>query len=161
MNFELMWTVHHGHSDVMCVDSLLSFIIENSTFITCSYWIIALPMLAILLPIFMWSDLSEAKQNLEKHMAARAVKRVSARIRDRSVFLTRMAAIQVLNNYRPVHVVAFQVTSGIPMYHLSKNFKPCDHLFVFVRVNQFWIFGVSMRLVCRLYTDYPQVNAQT
>ncbi|KAJ3556343.1 hypothetical protein NM688_g2080 [Phlebia brevispora] len=55
MNFSSMWSTYHNHTDVI-------------------YWIIALPMLAILLPIFLWSDLARMKEGLEKRMAARAVK---------------------------------------------------------------------------------------
>ena len=54
MNFESMWSVQ-DNSDVL-------------------FWIIALPVMAVVVPIFMWSDFQRLWHYLQKRMAARSVK---------------------------------------------------------------------------------------
>lgn len=56
MNFDNMWTVHHGHSDLI-------------------FWIIALPVMAIVIPIFMWNDLQRMAHYLAKRWQQRKVKK--------------------------------------------------------------------------------------
>ena len=41
------------------------------------FWAIALPVMAIVVPVFFWGDLNRAAHNIEKEMRAREVKRVS------------------------------------------------------------------------------------
>lgn len=55
MNFENMWSIHHGHSDVMYV-----FAPHSSPWLYelfPSFWIIALPVMSIVAPTFMWPDI--------------------------------------------------------------------------------------------------------
>lgn len=67
-------------------------VISAAKYVLSSFWIIALPMLAILLPIFLWSDLSRMKEGLEKRLAARSVNRVSmCLIRYFSAYLSCLA----------------------------------------------------------------------
>lgn len=56
MNFESMWSVDQ-HSDLL-------------------FWIIALPVMAIVVPIFMWSDIERMWHYFQKRVAARSVKQV-------------------------------------------------------------------------------------
>ncbi|KIP06840.1 hypothetical protein PHLGIDRAFT_72083 [Phlebiopsis gigantea 11061_1 CR5-6] len=52
MNFSSMWSIKHGHSDIV-------------------FWIIALPLMAIILPIFLWSDLEKLYHYMRKKMRLR------------------------------------------------------------------------------------------
>ena len=56
MNFESMWSVQ-DNSDVL-------------------FWIIALPVMAVVVPIFMWSDFQRLFHYCQKRMATRSVKQV-------------------------------------------------------------------------------------
>ncbi|TFY82441.1 hypothetical protein EWM64_g1576 [Hericium alpestre] len=64
MNFESMWSVNHGHSDVI-------------------FWIIALPVMAVVIPMFTLPDLKRLIKYLKKQLVAHKVKRKQeARIAD-------------------------------------------------------------------------------
>ncbi|KAF8899336.1 magnesium transporter [Infundibulicybe gibba] len=52
MNFDNMWTIHHGHTDVV-------------------FWAIALPVMAIVLPIFILPDLKRILHYIQKKMATK------------------------------------------------------------------------------------------
>ncbi|KAJ6514237.1 hypothetical protein C8R47DRAFT_568707 [Mycena vitilis] len=54
MNFENMWTVMHGHSDVI-------------------YWIIALPVMAIVVPLFVAPDMRRLAHYVHKRMLTKKV----------------------------------------------------------------------------------------
>ena len=43
---------------------------------SCSFWIIALPVMAIVVPIFLWSDLQGMVHYLLKKMHKRTIKKV-------------------------------------------------------------------------------------
>ncbi|PCH34323.1 hypothetical protein WOLCODRAFT_135642 [Wolfiporia cocos MD-104 SS10] len=62
MNFQNMWSVDHGHSDVI-------------------FWIIALPLMAIVVPTFMWPDLKSMAHYLQKRLVERRLKRTHGRRR--------------------------------------------------------------------------------
>ncbi|EIN14276.1 hypothetical protein PUNSTDRAFT_80502 [Punctularia strigosozonata HHB-11173 SS5] len=53
MNFDHMWAINHGHTDLV-------------------FWIIALPMMAIVVPLFMHADIWRALRSFQKHMIAKA-----------------------------------------------------------------------------------------
>ncbi|EIN14274.1 hypothetical protein PUNSTDRAFT_96001 [Punctularia strigosozonata HHB-11173 SS5] len=53
MNFENMWSIKHGHTDLV-------------------FWIIALPMMVIVVPTFLWSDLRQGLRDLRTRMIARS-----------------------------------------------------------------------------------------
>ncbi|THH01212.1 hypothetical protein EW026_g1441 [Hermanssonia centrifuga] len=55
MNFSAMWSIQHGHTDLI-------------------FWIIALPLMAVVLPVFLWSDLERIWHYMQKRTAARTVK---------------------------------------------------------------------------------------
>ncbi|KAI9513096.1 hypothetical protein F5148DRAFT_466834 [Russula earlei] len=54
MNFENMWSIHHGHSDIF-------------------FWFIAIPLLCIVAPSFMWSDIVGLYHYFKKRSLARKV----------------------------------------------------------------------------------------
>lgn len=92
-----MWTVKHNHSDVMCVNRTF-FLLSLSKHLElsiCSFWIIALPVMAIVLPLFLWSDLKRVWHYLQKRMAKRSVKQVCSGICALShSYLTHVTEIQ-------------------------------------------------------------------
>ncbi|GBE77307.1 hypothetical protein SCP_0101800 [Sparassis crispa] len=56
MNFENMWSIHHNHTDVI-------------------FWIIALPLMTIVITMFMWSDLKKMAHYVDKRLMRKKVKR--------------------------------------------------------------------------------------
>ncbi|KAF4573548.1 CorA metal ion transporter (MIT) family protein [Pleurotus pulmonarius] len=56
MNFEFMWTIQHGHSDLI-------------------FWIIALPVMAVVLPMFIAPDIVRIVHYCKKKMTAQRAKR--------------------------------------------------------------------------------------
>ncbi|OCH92983.1 hypothetical protein OBBRIDRAFT_790708 [Obba rivulosa] len=60
MNFDSMWSVKHGHSDVI-------------------FWIIALPVMSIVITIFTWQDLKRIAHYLRKRLIQRKVKQTHRR----------------------------------------------------------------------------------
>ncbi|EKM61657.1 uncharacterized protein PHACADRAFT_248392 [Phanerochaete carnosa HHB-10118-sp] len=56
MNFSSMWTIDHGHTDVV-------------------FWIIALPLMVIVVPIFLWSDLGRIFHYMKKKVSQRKLKK--------------------------------------------------------------------------------------
>ncbi|KAI0271450.1 hypothetical protein BC834DRAFT_859558 [Gloeopeniophorella convolvens] len=56
MNFDNMWTIHHGHTDLV-------------------FWIIALPVMSVVAPSFMWPDIVRMVHYIKKRMLARDVKK--------------------------------------------------------------------------------------
>ncbi|KAH9948220.1 cora-like Mg2+ transporter protein-domain-containing protein [Amylocystis lapponica] len=56
MNFENMWSIMHGHSDVV-------------------FWIIALPLMALVVPLFLWSDVHNMAHYIQKRMIKEKVKK--------------------------------------------------------------------------------------
>lgn len=56
MNFDNMWAIHHGHTDLV-------------------FWVIALPLMAIVIPIFLRQDFEKMFHYLVKKTRTRAVKK--------------------------------------------------------------------------------------
>jgi len=56
MNFDNMWTIHHGHTDIV-------------------FWIIALPIMAIIIPLFLWGDMTRLAHYMKKRYLERTVKK--------------------------------------------------------------------------------------
>lgn len=56
MNFEAMWSVNK-HTDVL-------------------FWEIALPVLAVCIPLFLWGDIMRVVHYLKKRWLARTIKKV-------------------------------------------------------------------------------------
>ncbi|KAI0321257.1 hypothetical protein OF83DRAFT_1168596 [Amylostereum chailletii] len=56
MNFEVMWTIQHGHSDVV-------------------FWAIALPVMAIVIPIFLRNDIQRMIHYVQKRLLVKRVKK--------------------------------------------------------------------------------------
>ncbi|KAJ7841367.1 magnesium transporter [Mycena olivaceomarginata] len=54
MNFENMWTIHHGHSDLV-------------------FWIIALPLMAVVLPVFIVPDIKRMIHYVQKRILAKKI----------------------------------------------------------------------------------------
>ncbi|KAF8273845.1 hypothetical protein EI94DRAFT_1563103 [Lactarius quietus] len=57
MNFENMWSIHHGHTDIV-------------------FWIIAIPVMAVVVPSFMWAEIVRIHHYIKKNMLARNVSKV-------------------------------------------------------------------------------------
>lgn len=74
MNFDRMWSVKHNHSDVMYVISLISkyMCLQRN-----SYWIIAIPLMAIVVPLFLLNDLKRMVHFVQKKIIAKDVKKVA------------------------------------------------------------------------------------
>lgn len=73
MNFENMWSVKHDHTDIMYVfASHIHFRIRMKLLLP-SFWIIAIPVLCIITPMFMWSDMVHAYHRIKKIALARRI----------------------------------------------------------------------------------------
>jgi hypothetical protein len=77
MNFDHMWAINHGHTDlvyVICHTLILSFFADAPL---SRFWIIALPMMAIVIPLFLYADITRLAHSLKKRMIAKAAAQVS------------------------------------------------------------------------------------
>jgi hypothetical protein len=74
MNFENMWSIHHGHSDIMYVFNL--HLPAYSSESVASFWIIAIPVLSIVAPSFMWPDIVRVYHHFRKRSLERNVTKV-------------------------------------------------------------------------------------
>jgi hypothetical protein len=77
MNFENMWTVHHGHSDLVYAAALSSLALSvlNSPFAR-RFWIIALPLMAVVLPVFIVPDIKRMIHYVQKRILAKKIVKV-------------------------------------------------------------------------------------
>ncbi|KAI0095022.1 hypothetical protein BDY19DRAFT_915920 [Irpex rosettiformis] len=57
MNFDFMWTIKHGHTDLV-------------------FWAIALPVMGIVVPLFLWSDLERIFHYMQKRWLVKGLKKV-------------------------------------------------------------------------------------
>lgn len=75
MNFEIMWSIQ-GHSDAVYVfNSLCSYFLLWLS-LRCRFWAIALPVMAILLPVFLRNDIVRLAHYLTKKMFVNEVEKV-------------------------------------------------------------------------------------
>ena len=76
MNFTFMWSVKE-HSDVLWVLVVISVYepVVSDVF-TPSFWEIAIPVMVVVIPLFLLSDLKRAMHSLEKKMTRRAITKV-------------------------------------------------------------------------------------
>ncbi len=76
MNFEAMWSIQHGHSDLMYV-ALSSTRFPETSLITLPsrFWIIALPVMAVVLPMFIAPDIVRIVHYCKKKMTAQRAKK--------------------------------------------------------------------------------------
>ena len=75
MNFDDMWSVN-GHSDIMFV-ILSSHQGPHIDLGVTRFWIIAIPVMAIVVPLFLWNDIQRLVHYMQKRMIVKRVKRVS------------------------------------------------------------------------------------
>ncbi|KAL6307808.1 hypothetical protein BKA93DRAFT_877843 [Sparassis latifolia] len=76
MNFENMWSIHHNHTDVI-------------------FWIIALPLMTIVITMFMWSDLKKMAHYVDKRLMRKKVKRVGVASLHVRLCLTRPRSVRI------------------------------------------------------------------
>ncbi|KAF7312057.1 Magnesium-like protein [Mycena indigotica] len=69
MNFEGMWSVH-GHSDLLQVFDIIH---ERHTHFYSSFWEIALPVMAVVLPIFITPDIKRIIHYVQKHILMKRI----------------------------------------------------------------------------------------
>jgi len=78
MNFDPMWSVQ-ANSDVLCVPStFLACQILNTSMLYRSFWYIAIPVMAVVVPIALWSDVKKMVHYLQKRVATKNAVKVSA-----------------------------------------------------------------------------------
>jgi len=77
MNFENMWSIHHNHSDIMYV-SFYTHDLIRSNLPSDSFWAIALPLMAVVVPMFMWPDFKRMWQYAKKRILAQKTKKVGS-----------------------------------------------------------------------------------
>jgi hypothetical protein len=71
MNFEYMWSIKHGHTDKLYVFDPYPF--PCSSQLVSSFWIIAIPVLAVVMPAFMWPDILRMYHHTKKRSLDRNV----------------------------------------------------------------------------------------
>lgn len=76
-----MWSIGHGHSDIMYVVSIVHSLDLSKLHNSChelrnSFWIIALPLMVVVVPLFLMSDLKRMLHFIQKKVIAKNVKKV-------------------------------------------------------------------------------------
>lgn len=88
MNFDNMWSIMHGHSDIVSVLSITIAYFFIQFGLRHRFWIIALPLMAIVIPVFLWSDLERMTHYIQKKTIAHRIMEVSLRSLTYTVMLT-------------------------------------------------------------------------
>ena len=77
MNFDPMWSVNQN-SDLLY--ALFSAIPRNKLNLFHRFWKIALPVMAVVIPMFMWPDFERMFHYIKKKWTKRRIEQVSAYI---------------------------------------------------------------------------------
>jgi hypothetical protein len=73
MNFDNMWSVKHNHTDIMYVFASHIPFRGCMNFLLPSFWIIAIPVMGIITPTFMWPDMVRGYHHIKKRALARRI----------------------------------------------------------------------------------------
>lgn len=76
MNFENMWSVKHNHTDIMYVSASHIHFRGSMNLLFPSFWIIAIPVMSIITPTFMWPDIARAYHRIKKRSLAGRITKV-------------------------------------------------------------------------------------
>ena len=69
-----MWSIQHNHSDVLYVHSTLSC--DRSDFHSRRFWEIAIPLMAIVIPVFLYGDVVRMVHYIQKKILVTKVEQV-------------------------------------------------------------------------------------
>src|SRR6267154_1649277 len=73
MNFDNMWSVRHNHTDIMYVYASHIHFRDCMKLLFPSFWIIAIPVMCIITPTFMWPDIARAYHHIKKRALTRRI----------------------------------------------------------------------------------------
>lgn len=89
-----MWSVHHDHSDLMWASFLYDTFFLVLIALVPSFWIIAIPLMAIVIPLFTFSDIRSGIHYVHKKMTAKEAVKVCF------VFVVHVSAVALNGLWR-------------------------------------------------------------